>query len=287
MQDDNNRIITLPSANYSITQSTKTKEYILKFCFLPKSKKHNSTVATTHYTILQVINHYFHDSVIYDNHDGNILNDFSKIKTYDSYSCHFKLQHVKENTNKKCGDMYLAFHRIHTSMPISEIYRHNVIENLLHKVNTCLTIHHWQENETDIATLGFLVNIDPGNYLHDKFEAHLHHQICKHNNINKKKTPPFKCGYSSPFTIDSEGYRTLMKAHDIQCHHQDALQMIKYLKSAYIWSPMFVFHKLCHQDFTAYHNTICKQNSFLTNCRVIPITGISESTMFYLEQYLH
>ena len=32
---------------------------------------------------------------------------------------------------------------------------------------------------------------------------------------------------------------------------------------------------------------ICKQNSFLANHQVIPITGISESAIFYLEQYLH
>ena len=128
--------------------------------------------------------------------------------------------------------MYLVFHRIHTSMPISEICRHNVVQNLLHKVNTCLTIHHWQENETDIATLGFFINIDPGNYLHNKFKEHLHHQIRKHNNIDKKKIPPFKCGYSSPFIIDSEGYRTLTKVYNIQRCHKDAPQMIKYLKTA-------------------------------------------------------
>ena len=112
----------------------------------------------------------------------------SKIETYDSYAHHFNLQHVKDNTNKTHGDMYLVFHQIHTSMPISKICQHNLIENLLCKVNTCLTIHCWQENETDIATLGFFINIDTGNYvlLHDKFEEHLYLQISKYNCIDKK-----------------------------------------------------------------------------------------------------
>ena len=51
--------------------------------------------------------------------------------------------------------------------------------------------------------------------------------------------------------------------------------------------PRFVFHKLHQPDFAASHNTIQKQNSFLTNHHVIPITGISDSMMFSLEQYLH
>ena len=63
--------------------------------------------------------------------------------------------------------------------------------------------------------------------------------------------------------------------------------MIKYLKTAYLDSPAFVFHKPCHQDFMAYCNAIHKQNSFLANCQVIPLTGILESTMFYLEHYLY
>ena len=178
--------------------------------------------------------------------------------------------------------MYLVFHRIYTSMPISKICRHNIIENLLHKVNMHLTIHCWQENETDIATLGFFINVDPGNCLHNKFKEHLHHQRSKHNNIDKKKILPFKCRYSSLFAINSEGYRTLTKLYDIQCCHQDAPQMIKYLKTVYLCSPLSVFHKLHHQDFKACHNAICKQNPFLANCKVIPITSISESTSFIL-----
>ena len=142
--------------------------------------------------------------------------------------------------------MNLVFHHIHTSVLISEIHRHNVIENLLRKVNTCQTISCWQENETDIATLGFIVRIDPVNYLCNKLKEHLCHKIREHNDINKKKIPPFKCGYSSPFLINSKGYQTSPKVYNRQCHHQDATQMIKYLRTAYLSSPMFAFHKLCH-----------------------------------------
>ena len=148
----------------------------------------------------------------------------------------FQTTACQREYQQNMGDMFLVFHCIHTSMPISEICRH---ENLLCKVNTCLTIHHWQGNETNIGTLGFFVNIDPANYLHNKFKEHLHQKISKHNHIDKKKILLFKCGYSSPFMIDSEGYQTSIKAYNIQCCHQDAPQMIKYLRTAYLSSPMF------------------------------------------------
>ena len=42
----------------------------------------------------------------------------------------------------------------------------------------------------------------------------------------------------------------------------------------------------CNQDFNAYCNSIRKQNSFLSNCHIIPIKGISTETMFYLKMQL-
>ena len=125
--------------------------------------------------------------------------------------------------------MYLVFHQIHSSVPLRKISCHNVIEQLLKKVNTCLTIHCWQENETDIMTLGFFINVNPGNFLEEKFKEHLHTQISKHNKIDKKKIPPPKYSYSMPFAIDIAGYHTSTKAYDIQCWHHDAKTLTKYI----------------------------------------------------------
>ena len=133
--DDNDSIATLLSTNYNITASSDIKEHILKFQFQPKTMKCNCEVLMTHYTILDAISHYFPEAIIYDNH-GNTLNEFSKVNNYASYLRHFNLQHVKENQNKMHGDMYLVFHQSHSSMPLSEICCHNVIEHLLKKVSS-------------------------------------------------------------------------------------------------------------------------------------------------------
>ena len=131
-----------------------------------------------------------------------------------------------------------------------------VIESILKKVNTFLTTHQWNGNETDIATLRFFINTDSGNFLHKNFKEHVCTQISQYNKIDKKKIPPFKCNYSSPFAIDEDGNRTSTTVYDFQCRHQDATTLIKQLQTAYIDFPIFVFPKRCYQNFQVYCITI-------------------------------
>ena len=67
--------------------------------------------------------------------------------------------------------MYLGFHRIHSSVPLSEIRQQTVVQSILKNVNARLTIHWWNKNETDITTLGFFINADPGNFLCENMKS--------------------------------------------------------------------------------------------------------------------
>ena len=132
---DDDSIAILMSTNYNIAPSSDIKRIHLE---IPIPAQNHKTSQQSHDDSL----HYptchcphFPEAIIYDN-NGNTINEFSKVKNYASYLCHFNLQHVKDNQNKKCRDMYLGFHQIHSSMPLSEICCHNVIEHLHKKVNT-------------------------------------------------------------------------------------------------------------------------------------------------------
>ena len=65
-----------------------------------------------------------------------------------------------------------------------------------------------------------------------------------------------------------------MKAYDLQCARKDICQLCQYIEKAYQDNPTFIFHKLRHHDFHAYHNAICCQNTYLANQRVVPLEGI-------------
>ena len=117
----------------------------------------------------------------------------------------------------------------------------------------------------------------------EKSEEHVCTQISRHNKIDKKKIPLLTCSCSSPFAIDAPGYHTFTIAYNIQCWHHSAKTLIKYIQTTYINAPTFIFHKLHHQDFNAYCNSIRKQES---NHHIIPIKGISPDTIFYLKMQL-
>ena len=95
--------------------------------------------------------------------------------------------------------MHLVFHRILSNVPLQEIRRHYEIETLLNKSNTQVTLHHWKEDDMDIANLGFFINVDPINNPREAFETSIRTNLGKANNIEEHKLPKFQYLLSSPF----------------------------------------------------------------------------------------
>jgi hypothetical protein len=282
---DENSVATAEAENRNISYSKESKEYVAKFMFKPKNTGSNAEVATTHYKILQTIKQIYPDVKIFDNYNVE-LNKFSEMKSYAEYLRHFNLQFVKQNDKKNRKPLYLCFHRIITPVSLSEIRRHTLVATLLSKVNTTMTTHLWKEDETRIANLGFHVGVDPSNHLKQDFEHTIRIKIVGATQKNIKKIPRFQCAFTSPFLIDENGNKTSSKSYDIQCRQQDAAELIKLLQVTYQDNPTFIFHKMRHQNLKAYKNAIRKQNLFLSNSRVVPIQGIHEEQMFYLENEL-
>ncbi|KAL7565868.1 hypothetical protein ACA910_007426 [Epithemia clementina (nom. ined.)] len=283
--EDNISVTTNNIENRTITNGNDVREYVVKFQFKPSASGNNTEVAKTHFAILQAINDIYPEVTIYDNY-GNTLSNPLSLKRYDAYLRHFKLQFVRANEQKKRQSLYLAFHRIRSAVPITEIRRHSTIAHLLLKVNTRLTVHLWNEEETRISTLGFHVGVDPSNHLKDHFEERIRSQISSATGRAKKHISCFQCGFTSPFCIDSAGHRTATKSYDIQCRQKDAKELVHLLRQTYQKNPSFVFHKLRHSDPYTYKQAIRSQNCFLSKSRVVPIQGIDEDLMFYLEQDL-
>ena len=55
------------------------------------------------------------------------------------------------------------------------------------------------------------------------------------------------------------------------------------LQNTYKSNPHFMFHKTRHTNLYAYKNDIHKQNSYLATSHVVPIQGISNDLMFFLD----
>ena len=189
---DNISANTTHANNTTIVNPTKASKFILKFQFTPKNNKNTTDVAYSHYTILQNICHHFPEITIYDNH-GRTIDHFPHIKSYAACLCHFNLHHIRENSLKNWPLMYLVFHSILSSVPLREIRRHYEIEAPLNKSTTRVTLHRWKEDETDIAHLGFFINVDLINNPREAFQASIRTNLCKANNIKEHEIPKFQC----------------------------------------------------------------------------------------------
>ena len=206
--------------NCFLTSHDEVKEYVVKFLFRPNTRSNNTKVAQTHYNMLRCITHLYPEAQVFDNF-GKTMKELPLIKTFDAYLHHFKLQFVKANPNKKRKANYLTFHCIRSSISISEIRKNSEVVALLNKQNTCLTIHLWKEDETQIANLGFYVKVDLSNVMKEYFEECIHPKISECTRCDKKKIPQFHCGFSSPFVIEEGGTRTSTKAYDLHCKQSD------------------------------------------------------------------
>ena len=136
----------------------------------------------------------------------------------------------------------MKFHRIRSSVSISEIRKNSEGVALLSKQNTYLTVHLWKEDKTQIANLDFYVKGDPTNVMKEFFEERIRIKISDCSRRDKKKIPQFHCGFSSPFMIEEGGTRTSTKAYDLQCKQCDAKDLITLIQDTYKTDPQFVFH---------------------------------------------
>ena len=170
--DDDISVQTVPMENRIITNTGTAEEYVVKFRFQPKNNANNSVVANTHYSILSSIKQFFPDTQVYDNY-GVEMKKIIALKTYDEYLRHFNLEFVKGNPAKRRNPIYVVHHRFISTVSLGEIRKHWSVADLLKRVNTRMTKHLWNEQDTRIAVLGFSTNVDPTNFLKEEYTARM------------------------------------------------------------------------------------------------------------------
>ena len=114
------------------------------------------------------------------------MKEFPLLKTFDAYLRHFKLQFVKANPNKKHNAIYFTFHRIGSSISISEICKNSEVMALLSKQNMRLIIHLWKEDKTQIVNLGFYAKVDPSN-VRILRRTHSHENLSEYSSRQKRR----------------------------------------------------------------------------------------------------
>ena len=270
--------------NKKVHYEGEEKEYVVKFLFRP-DKNENTKVASTHFSVLQVIRQVYPEVTIFNNH-GRKVKDLNTLKNYNDYARNYELHFMKGNDKKQRDPLYLIFHRIHSRVPISQIRRHHSVEQRLKEHKGKMLVHHWKEDETRISNIGFFVGIDPANTTESEVTERLFKEIYKQTKCPEKKVPKFRIHFSSPFTYTLRNRYRSTKAYGLQCRQEDAKEMLRLLNETFKKDPQFMFHRFKHESDesrTYYLESIYAQNDFLSEHKVVPIEGVNEDIMFYLE----
>ena len=91
-----------------------------------------------------------------------------------------------------------------------------------------------------------------------------------------------------PFDYDlSTNVCLATKAYNIEVEQKNAKETIKLLKNTFKNNPYFILHQIRHENRTVYRNAIRTHNAYLADSRVIPIQGVHQDVMFYLDKYLY
>ena len=148
-----------------------------------------------------------------------------------------------------------------------------------------ITMHLWNEDEMRISLVGFNVNVDPANNLPEEFETRIKNQISLATGKTINKIPKLRCGLCSPSIVHKDKTRTSSKSLDIQCQQKDTKELIGLLQKTFAKNTKchFVFHELRHRNLALYTDVIRRQSQYLSNSQTIPIHGVHEEVMFYLD----
>jgi hypothetical protein len=282
---DKNDRIGSTVINTDSSFSPHTNEYVVKFSFKSKCAKQTRLhIARSHYECLQALISTRAEAL--DNNGVSMKGSFS-LSSMSDYEQHFQLYFSPGNQGKKHGPLYTIYHRIRSTMSLGAICKQSKVSTILNKHNVSINLHIWKEDEVDIVNLGFHVAADPYNQLKTHFEAAIRRQITTMTGTQLDKIPYFQAGYSRPFHNDKTG-RSVTQTYNLQCRRADAKDLIDLLHATFQHDHLkFAFYKLRHDNPTAYKEAIEAQNEFLKNSRAIPIHGITEELMSYIDEDLY
>ena len=128
----------------------------------------------------------------------------------------------------------------------------------------------------------------PSNVTSEEAVDRVQKEMIKQNTgLSVKKIPKFKMVFTSPFIYDDFNEKCNSKAYGLQCCQDDAKTLIKILKETYKKNPVFLFHRLRHQDEASkeiYRSALIHQNAYLKEHQVVPVVGLTDDIMFYLRE---
>jgi hypothetical protein len=186
------------------------------------------------------------------------------------------IQHYKSHFKLHQGNGRHYFH-ISSTIRFQGIKQESDVLRTLKKTGCYMKHHHWAQDQWDIVTLGFLIEMDPGRHLADE----VCEQIIELAKAKECETTPgsrFKL-VPQHFKVCYNGSHCNANAYGVQCMRIDAQSTDNLMKNTYRDTLTEVKNCMHKEKPRSYMNALRLQNRYITNVKTIPIVGITKITM--------
>jgi hypothetical protein len=263
----------------SIDGSEKTEIHILVE-ITHRGSAEAATTATKHLQILHSLYESFDRSEldIYDNKGKRAvrksIEKWKDITTYDdSYNIH-------QGIKKHC-----VIFRVLTTRKFGTLKRDSQVWETLNRTGSYMKRHYWPEDKWDVATLGFIIEIDPSRHIGEEVREYVIGRS-KREGCFKESGCKFKL-IPERFKLKHNGTLFTTYAFAVQCLRPDAKEVDTLLKSTFRDDGQnYVKMKLKKSLPKSYTNAMTMQNRYLAKVRTITIVGITRTMMKLLKPTL-
>jgi hypothetical protein len=174
---------TSPSAsptNIAFTYTHHVKrEMVLKWNFQPNKPRTKEAIVQQHITLLHaVMTHYVGsvEVVAPNGHDPLTPAPLTTLGRPDKY---YKINYTPPRNSQPAS--YAIYHRIHSTVALSEIRNHASISSTLALYQCWVKLHHWKEEFQDITQLGWMVHLNPAHSRDDHVTEEIRDHIKKNH----------------------------------------------------------------------------------------------------------
>ncbi len=281
--DDDNSVNTVKAGEKTDYVAKEMKELTLRFEFVVKKKEDFQLTMIRHIEVMRAFCDCgdTNDIMIYDNKNNKVEGFYDqKWKDVDYYKNHFNVHSGK----KKMGMSFYVIHRVRTNMSLSTIKSDRKVFRALQQNEGYMKSHQWCEDVWKIQDVGFILHFDPSKHPKEHVMEVLAEKF-KNEGIKPKEIPKYHLIHASPNT-KVKGEKINAQAYSIQVESINAAKMDKALKRIYKNDTKYVQYKMKNKMHEAYARAIYEQARFVKSINIVPMYGITEEMIFYLQSHL-
>jgi hypothetical protein len=278
-QDDSS-VATDPRDNLPVEKLRETIEFFLRVEYSASNddKNANIPVMKLHREFLLAIWGAFTPGIImYDKNNKHVTQHvLSNITSLPSFNKHFDT-HFRRSTNKRPARHTIVM-KLKSHHTVNEIRNHDAVDKFTFGKNIKLALHPYPDYIIDTSSPGWLYGKHPRHHDRDTIKENMISDIeaaCPGATV-----PFFHISLCNP-EIEHEDTKYEAKALCLNVERKKLVAFHHLLKKTYCneGNPLYVPWNAKSKDKACFLNAIKAQSSFLQNCWVVPVHGVTESQM--------